>query len=316
MSRTFVDYLSRRPVQYGRDVIRGLGITAPPVSEYEVADFLGYTIKEVDDEDFAERPEMRETFQTACAHLFPYENIILIYGELPPLRKRTCGFHELGHAILPWHSRLNFACAAYTLGLDSHKRFERQAFLCGAELQMPHHLFAADAAALPLGMAAIRTLARRYVASLETTAIRYVQTHLYRCALVVLEASRGRPLRRRTPGNDLWHESTLPFTTLPMLSSVGEEDIAPLRVKYSIKAPRFPHYIPARRGIPEGNPIFEAWNTGISLTKELPARMFGLQTEAVYHAEICPLGNPERVMVLLWLPDPQLVLAPGWEVLL
>jgi DNA invertase Pin-like site-specific DNA recombinase len=214
---------------------------------HEVADFFGYTIQEVDDEDFAKRPGMREIFQKACAHLFPYQNRILINGELPPLRKRTCGFHELGHATLPWHSRLNFACAAYTLGLGSHRRLERQAFLCGAELQMPHHLFAADAADLPLGIAAIKTLARWYLASLETTAIRYVQTHLHCCALVVLEASRGQPLRRRTPGHQLSHGSTLPFTTWPTLSSVGEEDIPPLRVKYSIKAPRFPHYIPAMK---------------------------------------------------------------------
>src|SRR2546423_489826 len=101
MNRCFDDYLGKHPALYGRDLVRGLDIKQPPVNENEVADFLGYKIREVSAEEMAEWPGIEEIFRVACAHLCKRENLILINRKLPRLKKRTAAFHETGHDTTP-----------------------------------------------------------------------------------------------------------------------------------------------------------------------------------------------------------------------
>jgi hypothetical protein len=72
----------------------------------------------------------------------------------------------------------------------------------------------------------------------------------------------------------------------------------------------------AQRVAAEENPIFDAWNPGIALHEELPASVSGLCTKEVYHTEIVPLATTGMVLTFLWLPDQQLVLDSGREVIL
>ena len=102
MKRTFDAFLGKNSAWYGRDVIQGLRIKEPPVDEYEVADFLGYTIEEFGKDELAdfleyknkedsgekvsERRRLLKILQTACAHLFRDENLILVNRDMYPLR--------------------------------------------------------------------------------------------------------------------------------------------------------------------------------------------------------------------------------------
>ena len=316
MIRGFDDYLGKNPALYGRDLIRGLGIKEPPVNEYAVADFIGCEIRQVYEEDFAQWPGMRDIFRVACAHLLKGENLILVNGEMRRSRQRTCVFHESGHCITPWHCGLNYACTENAIEPIFHQLVEREAFMCGAEIQMPRHLFIPDILDLPLGIGAIETLATRYDATFETTAIRYAQMNRGICAIVVVEPTANYKARTTASDYDSPNQLILPFRNLSTALHVKDADLYPLRVKYCVKAPRFPRYIPPGTGIAEGNPIFNAWNTGIALREELPASVFGCFTGEVYNADIFPMGNTDMVMILLWLPDHQFTLDSRWEVIL
>ena len=319
MTRYFNDYLGNHPALYARDVIRRLGIKEPPVDENEVAEFLGYEIRNVSLEDMAEFPDMPDIFRVAPAHLLREVNLILINDDMRRMRKRTCAFHEFGHEITPWHDDLNYACSENGIEPVFLQRFEREAFICGAEIQMPHHLFICDTLDLPLSIDAIKNLATRYDATLETTAIRYAQMNRRICAIVVIEPWENCEPTTTILDQDPTDQPTFPSPfTFPLrkLSSLllaKDEDPPPLRVKYCVRAPRFPSYIRPGTGITEGNPIFDAWNTEIPLREELPASVFGCLTKEVYNAEIFPLGKTGMVMALLSLPDHQLVLDSAWE---
>jgi hypothetical protein len=312
MTRSFGDYLGRNSALYGQDLIRGLGIKAPPVSEYEVAEFIGCEIREVYEEDLAAWPGRQDILQEACAHLLKRENLIVVNGEMRRARKRTCVFHESGHCITPWHCSLNYACTEKAIEPVFHQLIEREAFTCGAEIQMPRHLFIPDTLDLPLGIDAIKTLAVRYDATLETTAIRYAQLNRRICAIVVVEPAENHG-SKATAHYDPPNQLVFPFRSLPAVALTRDDNPRPLRVKYFVKAPRFPIYIPPGTGIAEENPIFDTWNTRIALHAELPASVFGFFSKEVYNAEIVPLGNTGMVMALLSLLDHQLVLDSWWE---
>ena len=312
MDRGFDDYLGRNPALYGRDLVRGLGIKELPVNEYEVADFIGCEIREVYADDLAEWPGMQNIFRVACAHLLKQRTLswstakCAARGSVPVCSMNTA------HGIIPWHCSLNYACTEKAIVPIFHQLIEREAFMCGAEIQMPRHLFIPDMLDLSLGIDAIKTLAIRYDATFETTAIRYAQMNRRICAVVVVEPSENHE-PKTTTDYDPPNQPVFPFRNLSSVGPIKDESPCPLRVKYCVKAPRFPVYIPPGTGIAEGNPIFAAWNTGIALHEELPASVFGLYTKEVYNAEVFPLGNTGMVMALLWLPDHQLVLDARWE---
>jgi len=256
---------------------------------------------------------MWNILRVAPAHFVKQKNLILVHGEMRPERKRTCVFHESGHGVIPWHIQLNYACTENAFEPIVHRLVEREAFTCGAEIQMPRHLFIPDAMDLPLGIEAIKILATRYAASLETTAIRYAQIHRRICAIVMIEPSEPHRPTTTANGNPP-NQLSFSFRDLLADGPAKDQNRCPLRVKYSACSPGFRKYIHPGTGIAEGTLIFEAWDTGIARDGELPASVFGSSTQEVYCAEIFPLGQRGKVMVLLLLSDHQLVLHTGWEV--
>jgi hypothetical protein len=284
-----------------------LDIKKLPVDENEVADFLGYEIKEIMAEEITEWPGIRRLFQVACAHLFKQENLILINREMARVRKRTCAFHECGHDIIPWHIGLNFACSESAIEPLLHRSIEREAFLCGAEIMMPHHLFIPDMLSVPLGLNAIDALAHRYETSFESTAIQYTKVSRALCAVVVVEPSEAHVPNVQPSDHKAQAQLTLPLNIPHMPMSFFDVRQYPLRVKYCAKSPRFPQYILPGRGIRDGNPIFEAWEAGMALQTEIPAALFDPSAIEIYNAEIRPLSSGQ-IIAFLWLPDQQYAL--------
>jgi hypothetical protein len=322
MKRISDAYLGKNPARYGQEVIQGLKVKEPPVDEYDVADFLGYEIREVTEDDIidflqyksqeageekcAEWKRLFRTLQTACAHLLKEENIICVTRDMYPLRKRTSIFHECGHDRTPWHDALAFSCTEKALELTYHQRVEREAFLCGAEIQMPRQLFIPDILALPVGIDAIEALAKRYKASFETTAIRYAQMNRRLCAVVVIEPAEIVSRRIEQAQCVISNQLTLELNDLILPPANTATHSSPFRVKYCIRSPYFPFYIPPRKGIAEGNAVFEVCAYGIPKQDVVPASAFGSSTAERFNADIRPFGSSGFVMALLWLPDHQL----------
>lgn len=271
------------PAFYGLDLVRRRGITTPPVSEYAMADFHGYEIKEIyPKEHFKAHPQLRQIFRQADAHLIPSANLILVNGDDPYMKKRTAVFHELGHSIIPWHMRLNYHCANYRFDDRTHRRYKREVSRCGAEIQMPSDLFIPDALALEPGIEAIRQLSRRYHASLETTAIRYVETSPTPCAMVIIESRDDR------------------YGQLDLWSAKPNGRFAPLKIKYAIRSSRFRLNIRSGTKIGVDTPIYDAWASRLPSRVELPSSMLGIQSPGAYNADILPQGKIGKVMVFLW----------------
>lgn len=305
MNKPFDTYLGRNPALYGRDIVKALDIKHPPVDENQIADFLGYEIKEIGSEETSKWPGIWKLFHIAFAHLFKRENLILLNREVTPVRRRLGAFHEFGHDLLPWHTSLDFACSDTAITPIFHQFIEKEAFACGSEIMMPGDLFIPDILSLPLSISAIKALASRYDASLEATAIRYARINPSICSLVIAEPAENQ----KSQYIDHFHSSPgqliFPFKIPSTQVRLEDEKKYPLKVKYSVKSHRFPKFIRPGTGIEEGNPIFEAWDSGRPVQAEIPASVFGSSAKWLYNAECLPLGKSGMVLVLLWLPDHQ-----------
>jgi hypothetical protein len=334
MNRDFADYLGKNPIKYAQELVKSLDIRTPPVDELEIADFLGYEIREIGEEDYARWPGIKSILNVATAHLFKQNNLIMVSAELRPEMKRVAIAHEYGHDQIPWHYLYNYACTAGVLTPTLHRLVEREAFICGSEILMPRYLFAPDAIDLPFGINAIKSLATRYRVSLESAAIQYVTTSHRMCALVIVEPYNNNYNGWFFTSNEPRNQMMFPFRNQPdfdwepeniSASNRGKLPDPPLRVKYSVGSPSFrgrtrkgqafrsSSPIPTGTYIREGNPVFDAWNAGVSLHLELPASLFDVRTNEVYQAEILPLGKPDQVVILLSLPAQQLQLEARWE---
>ena len=117
--------------------------------------------------------------------------------------------------------------------------------MCGAEIQMPRHLFIPDMLDLPLGIGAIKTLAARYDATFETTAIRYAQMNRGICAIVVVEPTANYQART-TSGLRLAEPAHPPFQKFAHSSPC--QRCRPISAQGEIlcQSPPFPHLHPPR----------------------------------------------------------------------
>jgi Zn-dependent peptidase ImmA (M78 family) len=92
-------------------------------------------------------------------------------------RRRFTEAHELIHALCPWHEAVLRLDTARELFGPARLAIEAEANLGAAMLIFQGSSFAAEAAALPTSLDAVRQLAARYGASLHAALHHYVQTH-------------------------------------------------------------------------------------------------------------------------------------------
>ena len=141
---------------------------------------------------------------------------ILVRGDIPePGRKRLVIAHELGHFEL----HRDTDQAALCVEEDFHYWYKRrpeelEATEFASELLMPDTFFRPRSELLKPSFEAIEVLAREFQTSLTATAVRYVESSLYRCALVVSIHGKAKWLVRSEefrhwihPGSVL-HENT------------------------------------------------------------------------------------------------------------
>lgn len=300
---------SNRPEDYADKIIKDLGINKIPISEKEIADTLGYGIKEISNQETSSFKDIDEILNLSPAHLLKQYRLILVKDDMLWTRKRCSIFHELGHAVIPWHSNISYSCSGKDLDPKCSKIIERQAFSCGMEFMMPNNLFIADINSLPIGIEAIKKIANRYEASLEATAIRYAKLSQNICAIVVMEPKENHQTNynyfKSSPEYQLELASLIPFNSPNKEEEEMKAGEIILRVKYFVKSFRFPKYIRSGIEIGWGNPISKAWIEEEHVQTEIPASLFGSSSKWSYNAECFPLGKTSKIMVLLWLHDRQ-----------
>lgn len=253
---------------------------------------------------------MDEILNLSPAHLLKKHQLILVKRDMLWTRKRFSIFHELGHAVIPWHSQVTYSCSEKDLGPKCNKIIEKQAFDCGAEFIMPSSIFTPYCNSLPLGIEAIKELAHYFKASLEATAIRYTKLSQNICAIVVMEPKENQQTNynyfKSSSEYQLELASLIPFNSP---NKKEEEEMKAgeiiLRVKYFVKSLSFPKYIRSGIEIGWGNPISKAWIEEEHVQTEIPASLFGSSSKWSYNAECFPLGKTSKIMVLLWLHDRQ-----------
>jgi len=309
MARSFNDFLGSKPAYYAQDVLKRIGVTGPPVDLGAVADFRGYEIREIAAANYRQFPNLASILATASAHLLRSHNLILINGDMPLVRRRSDTSHEIGHDIMPWQEGLNFSCGESALSLPM-ELVEREAFSAGAELLLPRLSFADDAEATALAIPSIYGLSRRYQAPLEVTAMRYAALSLRRCAILVAEPPTAGYLHGSYDGSPAG-QGQLEFPFRIQRRPLAIAPLPPLAVKYVLRSARFPHFIFPRTPIADGTVIFRSWQSGSSITDDIPAVALGVNSRHVsYRAECHPFGfnGTSKVLVLLSLEDHQLAL--------
>lgn len=116
-----------------------------------------------------------------------------------PARRRFTGFHEVGHTFQPGYTDApSFRCETISRARARRADGEHLADVASVELMLPRSFFVDEACGLPFGLGSVTTLAERYEASIEATALRYVELRAKPSLLVVLapgvrRAERGDP---------------------------------------------------------------------------------------------------------------------------
>lgn len=304
-------FLGNDPACYARKVLQECGFRHPPISERVVADYLELEIKEFSLDSTPEGDHLLDVIRAACSWLQRKPDgkcRIWVHRNTRLERKRMSIFHECGHAIIPWHDRVDYLCKESDVEPPVHKLIEREAFACGSEFLMPREMFLEDVLSMKTSISGIEQLRHRYVASMEATAIRYAYTHPGLCGVVMVEPAEKHQPKVAVQDPTLGGQLALPFRIPHTVPIQDDGKVYPLRVKYSVKSHRFPKYIRPGVGIEANSPIYRAWTRRRLISDEIPASAFGSSAKWAYHAECIPLGTTGRVLTLLWLPDHQLKL--------
>jgi len=309
----------KNPSLYARKVLKECELRHPPICEKTVADYLGLNIREFSLEDMPGNERFFGVIKRVFAwlHRKPKgKSRIYVHRDIRLERKRLSVLHECCHFVIPWHWEFDYMCDEKDIDSAVQGRVEREAYDCGSEFLMPWEMFVDDILSLETGISAIEQLSSRYVASLEATAIRYARVHPGICGMVMVEAAENQKgeavsshlisARQLSLGNEIPSGQ----------AKLDDTERYPLKVKYFVGSPRFGKYFRHGTGIEEGNSVFEAWASGRQIQDEIPASVFGSSARWAYNAECLPLGNCGKMLVLLWLPDRQLTLDFGKEVVL
>jgi|GEM_PF-2862199 len=310
------NYLGSKPFLYGRDLLKRIGAKQRYVNEYDVAEFLGYEIKEINDKQFQEfkqryghNYDIGNLFDdNFCAVSIPKESVMLIYANLFKNRKRLTIFHESGHEILPWHIANAFSLRGRDIDPTAHKQIEREAFLAGTEIMYPLKHFIDDSRSLALSFQSINSLSDLYNGSFEATGIRYALTNHNIMAIVVVK--ENTPIEEQITFLNSNGNGQLVFPNMPKFKKIKPASTAPLRVQYCSHAHKFPKFIKSGTEIEKNNLVYECWSQQRYKQGEIPASVFGSSAQFKYFAEC--VYYQQKVFVLLWLTDRQIYFGEGW----
>jgi hypothetical protein len=309
VSPTFDPLIGATPRQYARRVLQRCGITEPPIDERAILHELQLPLQEFDVVGQPDEAAYRRVFQITPGWLKWASNggaRVYIFKEVTGGRRRITIVHESGHYTLPWHHGFSALCPDVPQERISH--LEREAFDFASEALMPTAMFIPDALSLAPGVAALRTLAGRYDASLEATAIWYVRNSPRPTAMALVEPYGGEPpsalaVPSTAPaGAMFWPE--LPPVAPNTLEAVPAPD-GPLQVRYFVASRRYPTYTRPRTRFGEDTFVCQCWRSGRAMRGVVPAAQFGSSQRIDLDVDCVPIAERRRVLVLIHAPDMQ-----------
>lgn len=137
---------------------------------------------------------LRSALSKIWGVLDPQARVAYIDPETPKEKIPFLKLHEGGHQLLPWQSVFgHLEDCKKTLSPDVKDEFERQANVFASDALFQIDGLERDARDLPFGIATILKLAKRYGASVYSTARRYAATSEKTCVIVVLDALELHP---------------------------------------------------------------------------------------------------------------------------
>lgn len=243
--------ISEDPEQIIRNLIqdklteaRKLLWEGPPFNPETLASILGIWCEASD-----------ELTHSNDAELHPAENgrmVIRYNPDKPKTRQNFSIAHEIAHTFFPGYQ--DRCSARHQIGkFDPENEVE---FLCdigASQIVMPTPEFDSDVKNMGVSLKSLQELSKLYEVSLEATAIRMITTDLYPCALIVF-AYNHKPTERNEIEAAKYQQS--------LFNDIWEPPPKKLRVQYSIRATRFPDYIPKHKSIEESSPLYEVSATG------------------------------------------------------
>ena len=125
-------------------------------------------------------------------------HFIIVNGSHSEERQRFTVLHEIGHIVLELPSN-HHGATVKTGALLRYARRPEEEMHCdvfAAECLLPHVPFAAEVVAADISLEAVKSLARRFGASLTTTGSRFALHANESCAFVLSEEGRTRYVSR------------------------------------------------------------------------------------------------------------------------
>ena len=168
-------------------LLQELGVSEPPLDLGAVASFLhvdqGYynladpsLIREFEHKLRVGAHNVASLFQKIDLRglWLPDRNQILIDQGLAEARQRWATAHELCHGFLPTHRPFFLGDTAETLDPEYHEMLEQEANFCTQRLLFLGTRFDDDARSLPVCLASVMEMKKRYANSIASTLRRYV----------------------------------------------------------------------------------------------------------------------------------------------
>lgn len=200
--------------------------------------------------------------------------------ELLPTDYRVAGYQEVIPELVDAYDEVVVPIRLETSESIRRKRDERQANIYAGEMIMPSQWFMPAARDLPVGMAAVETLSKRFQASFEATAIRYAQACPDKCAVIAVE---------------------------PIRDSAG--DFSGFTVLYCRRGERgFLRGVRQGVQLPFSGLFAMAWDASGHIGGIVSGGLLGLNRRFELSADALKLGSYGRVVALLWLESGQLTM--------
>lgn len=137
------------------------------------------------------REALERTPKKVKALLSVKEQVILLAHELPQTKSPFAKGHELGHSSLRWHREILYVCDEHDLSRQTREQMEWEANLFSAEVLLPEPLVDQVCGTYDISMQTVLLLHEWSGASIESSAIRFVERHPKECALLVLDDTLG-----------------------------------------------------------------------------------------------------------------------------
>ncbi len=121
------------------------------------------------------------------------DSLILVASNMSLPRVPFAKAHELGHAVIPWHKDLLYACDEHDLSQATRKQMEFEANTFASEVLLPKDLLQ-PFYARPSTLETVLDIRKHSGASIQSSAQAYVKYHPGVCVLLTLESPGGTKL--------------------------------------------------------------------------------------------------------------------------